>query len=188
MKFKCLTDKRGWLVAALFLLLAAPRADAQVLGIGSSGTQWLTLTPNVDVSFPVSSKLSVHLPLSYNPWVFAENSRFQQLTFKPGVRFWFRECYSHFFASTYAVATRYHVGGFFKKKNRLDGTGFGVGAGAGYAYPLNKHFNIEAELGVGLIYADYDKCRWQKDSRLVSSEKGIRFIPTRFDISVVYLY
>lgn len=161
---------------------------AQVMGFGSSGTQWLTMTPNVDVSFPLNNKLSLHVPLSYNPWVIGENSRFQQLTFKPGVRFWFRECYSHFFTSVYAVATRYHVGGFFKKNHRYDGTGYGIGVGAGYAYPLNKHWNIEAELGVGAIYADYDKCRWEKNSRLVGSYSGMKLIPTRIDISVVYLY
>lgn len=176
------------LLALFVCTIGLQKAGAQDVALRTSATGWLTATPNIEVSVPVSQKVSLHLPVAYNPWVFGENSRFQHLSVMPGARYWFHECYSHFFLSTYGVATRFHMGGFFNKDYRYDGNAFGIGIGGGYAYVLNKHFNIEAELGIGAVYADYDKCWWPEDSRLIASEKGLRFIPTKIDISIVYLF
>lgn len=177
-------------ITFLFLLLCsvAPKLHAQEVAFSTNAVMWGTLTPNLEVRMPVSKTLSIHLPVMYNPWVLKENSRFQQLTTMPGVRFWRQQCNVHYFLSAYGIASRYHVGGWFDKKYRYDGTGFGAGVGAGYAHVINRHWNIECELGFGLIWAKYDKCHWTKDSRLYAQRSRLALIPTKFDFSVVYFY
>lgn len=177
----------------LFLILSlittvALSANAQEFGIKSSATQWATLTTNVEVNFPLSKRVTMHLPVSYNPWKLKQNSRMQQLTFMPGIRLWRQQNHVHYFYSAFAIASRYHIGGWLNHKYRYDGTGYGAGIGFGYSHVINKHWNIEGELGVGVIYADYDKCDWREDSRFYGNKTGVRVIPAKVDISFVYFY
>ena len=78
--------------------------NAQTFSVRTSLTMLATATPNVEVSLPLSKKVSLHLPVLYNPWVFEENSRFQQLTTMPGVRIWQQQCGVHYFWSFYGIA------------------------------------------------------------------------------------
>lgn len=172
----------------ILVITISGRVSAQDFALRTSATMWATATPNIEVSFPVNKHWTIHLPVMYNPWVWGHNSRFQQLTTMPGIRYWRQKPYVHYFFSAYTIASRFHVGGWFDKKYRYDGEGYGLGVGTGYNYILNKHWNIEAEIGFGLIYADYDKCGWRKNSHIYSHERGIRLIPSKLDISLVYFY
>ena len=172
----------------LFLMLSSQKGFSQEIAFRTSATMWATATPNIEVSVPVNKKWTVHLPVLYNPWVWKENSRFQQLTVMPGVRWWKQLANVHYFLSAYAIASRFHVGGWFNHKYRYDGKAFGVGIGGGYSFVLNRHWNIEAELGFGCIYADYDKCGWTKDSHLYDKCRHLKIVPTKVDVSFVYFY
>lgn len=178
-------------ITFLFMLLmsvAFHRTQAQELAFRTSVTMLATATANLEVSTPVSKHWTVHLPVLYNPWVFGENSRLQQLTTMPGVRWWKQQANVHYFVSAYGIASRYHVGGFFNSEYRYNGKAFGVGIGGGYSFVLSKHWNIEAELGFGYVYADYDKCGWNKYSHFYGRHKEWKFVPTKIDVSFVYFY
>lgn len=180
--------KKLFLLMLMTTFLAMGKSGAQSFSLRTSLTMLATATPNIEMSMPVSKKISVHLPVMYNPWIMRENSRFQQLTVMPGIRLWQQQCGVHYFCSFYAIASRYHVGGWFDSKYRYDGTGYGGGAGVGYSWVLSDHWNLDFEAGVGVIWADYDKCGWQSDSHRYGSYKGLRFIPTKLDISIAYFF
>ena len=180
--------KRILFILTLLTCLTIQRVDAQEISLRTSATMWLTATPNIEVSFPLSKQWTVHLPVLYNPWIVGDGSRLQQLTTMPGIRWWKQQANVHYFASLYAVASRYHIGGWFGHDYRYDGTAYGPGIGAGYSYVLNRHWNIEAELGFGYLYTDYDKCGWRKNSHLYAHESGWKFLPTKFDVSFVYFF
>lgn len=170
------------------ILTACINLCAQNVAVRTSLTMLATGTPNIEVSIPVKKRLSIHLPVAYNPWKYKENSRFQQLTVMPGIRLWKQNCGVHYFYSIYGIATRFHSGGWFDKKFRYDGTGYGAGAGFGYSHVLNDHWNLDFEVGAGLIWADYDKCGWQSDSHLYKSVSALRLIPTKLDIALIYYF
>lgn len=163
-------------------------AGAQSLSLRTSVTWLATATPNIELSMPVSKKISIHLPVMYNPWVMKQNSRFQQLTTMPGIRYWQQQCGVHYFASLYGIASRFHMGGWLDHKYRYDGTAYGAGIGFGYSWVLSAHWNFELEGGVGCVWAKYDKCGWQSDSHRYDTYRGLRFIPTKLDISVAYFF
>lgn len=177
-----------YLLIVSLLSLCALSVKGQSFALRTSGVLWATLTPNVEVSYVINEHITAHLPLQYNPFVFGDNSRIQQLTCMPGARYWFKLAHARYFVSAYAIASRFHVGGWFDHDYRYDGKCFGVGVGGGYSWILNKYFNIEAELGVGTAYANYDKCYWPKNSKLFSHEKGFRVFPAKFDVSLVYFF
>ena len=162
--------------------------NAQTFSVKTSLTMLATATPNIEVGIPLSKKISLHVPVLYNPWVFGENSRFQQLTTMPGIRLWQQQCGVHYFCSFYAIASRYHIGGWIDKKYRYDGDGYGAGAGFGYSLVLNDHWNLDFETGAGLVWANYDKCGWKSGSHRYGSYKGFRLVPTKIDISLLYFF
>ena len=180
--------KRLILIILMLGAWAAKDMSAQTFSVKTSLTMLATTTPNIEVSVPLGKKVSLHLPVLYNPWVFKENSRFQQLTTMPGVRIWQQQCGVHYFYSVYGIASRFHFGGWMDRKFRYDGTAYGAGGGAGYSIVLNDHWNIDFEGGVGLVWAEYDKCGWQKDSHRYGSYKRLKFIPTKLDVSFVYFF
>ena len=177
-----------YLLIAVLLTLSVFGVKGQSVALRTSGVLWATLTPNIELSYVVNEHFTAHLPVQYNPFVFGENSRIQQLTFMPGARYWFKLAHARYFVSAYAIASRFHMGGWFDNLYRYDGHCYGLGVGGGYSWILSKCFNIEAELGVGTAYASYDKCFWPKNSKLYSHEKGIRIFPAKFDVSLVYFF
>lgn len=180
--------KRLTLFFMLLMVLSFKGIQAQELAFRSSVTMLATLTPNIEVSVPVDKHWTVHLLVLYNPWVLKENSRFQQLTTMPGVRWWKQQANVHYFVSAYGIASRYHIGGFFNSKYRYNGKAFGAGIGGGYSFVLSKHWNIEAEVGVGYVYTDYDKCGWSEYSHFYGRHKEWKVVPTKVDVSFVYFY
>ena len=169
-------------------MIGCIQMKGQNLSVKSSMTMLATTTLNAEIAMPVSKSLSVHVPVLYNPWVFKQNSRIQQLTAMPGVRYWKQQYGVNYFCSAYLIASRYHMGGWLDKKYRYDGVGFGAGIGGGYSYVLTDHWNLDFEIGVGAVYVDYDKCAWQKNSRFYENVKGIRLAVTKLDVSFIYFF
>lgn len=170
------------------MIMSFLAVQAQEFGIKTSGTLWMTATPNIELNYTLDRHVTVHLPIQYNPFVFGDNSRFQQLSIMPGARYWFNNAHVQGFVSAYAVASRFHVGGWFNGKFRYDGKCFGAGIGGGYSWLITKRLNVEVEAGAALVYADYDKCGWQSDSRRYAHKRGLRIIPCKYDVSLVYFF
>ena len=161
---------------------------AQNIALRSSGTLLATLSPNIEVSGTLTKKMTVHLPVIYNPWKLGQNSRMQQLTCMPGARYWFEQSYLHWFCSAYAVASKFNVGGFWGHKYRYSGNLYGTGVGFGYSYVLSKQFNLDLEAGAALVWMNAKKSGWEESARLYNRIKGWRVIPSKFDVSIVYFF
>ena len=138
-----------FLFFALFLL-PKNHANAQFYSIKTNLLGWATTNMNVEAGMTLNRKLSLHLPITYNPFVFKNNKRMQNLTVQPGVRYWFLESYVHGFIGVNGIASTYHLS---DKKYRYEGDAYGLGLSYGYA----KHYlqdGTELET-VGDCLADY---------------------------------
>jgi putative salt-induced outer membrane protein YdiY len=100
-----------------------------------------------------------------------------------------------------AIGGQYNIGGL-KNGLKLFGTDFsqltdyrfqgwfaGAGIGYGYSWILGRHWNLEAEVGVGYARAWYDKYPYEKGSQAILTDGtkdywGI----TKLAISFVYLF
>lgn len=143
---------------------------------------------NLEASMTLSTKWSLHLPVQYNPFKFADNKQFRNLYFAPGVRYWLLQSYIGGFVGLYGTAGTYSVGNLFGNKYRYEGDGYGLSVSVGRAYQLGKNWNLEWEVGAGAVWLDYEKYLCKRCGDLVGRKHGWTFLPTRAALNFVYLF
>ena len=158
---------------------------SQVVTVKTNLLGWATTNMNAGVGISVDKQWSLHLDAMYNPWIFKNNKKIQNFTVTPGVRYWAKETYFKHFVGLNAIGSRYHMGW---NKNRYDGHAFGAGASYGYAKMLSSRINLEFEVGLGVVYADYTKYKCEKCGEKISDEKGVRLTPNKVAVSLVYIF
>lgn len=174
------------LLFIFFVTIAVTSAKAQFYSVKTNLLGLATTNLNVEGGVSIHRNWSLHLPINYNPWVFNKNKRFQNITIQPGVRYWFLESFSHSFIGLHSMYSRYHIGGF--NKYRYDGYGAGAGLSYGYSMILNKKWNLEFEGGVACLWTKYTKYECKKCGTPQNDFEGIRIIPSKIAVSLVYLF
>lgn len=174
-----------FLLVLLFATLATT-VNAQFYSIKTNLLGLATTNLNVEGGISVHRNWSLHLPVTYNPWVFSGNKRFQNITVEPGARYWFLESFSQGFIGIHSIYSRFHVGG--TNKYRYDGYGIGVGLSYGYSKVLSKRWNFEFEAGLGVFWSDYTKYLCKKCGAPQGDEKKLYLIPSKASVSLVYLF
>lgn len=168
-----------------FFCFCANRVQAQFYSVGTNIPVLGTTTLNAEVSMTLDRKHSLHLPLYYNPFVFSGNKKLQNFTLLPGVRSWMLESYIGGFIGANAIGTKYH---FTWKDYRYRGQAYGAGISAGYALMLSPRWNLEAEVGIGLVWADYQKYPCEKCTQKLEDKQGWYPVPNKVGVSLVYLF
>lgn len=78
---------------------------------------------------------------------------------------------------------------FSKLENyRFEGWFAGAGLSYGYAWMLGKHWNLEAQLGIGYAYSRYDQFQCIECGERLGSDSNHYFGPTKAAINLVYLF
>lgn len=177
------------LFGTILLLGVANKSSAQFYSIKSDVLGLATTTLNVEASAVVTNQWTVHLHGQYNPWSFKDNKKMKNLTFLPGARYWFNETYSYsYFLGFNAIISRYNFGGMFGNKYRYDGMAYGGGLSAGLSKPIKRSWNVEFELGIGVVHSTYDKYPCAKCAEKIDEGSGMYFVPNKASISFVYLF
>lgn len=177
------------LLTALFLLSVCGKVHGQFYSVSTDALGLGTGTFNVEGSMAVNSHWTIHLPVRYNPWTFPGNKKMKQLSVLPGVRYWLLESYAGgwFFGSN-AIVSRYNFGGLLGSRYRYDGMGYGFGLSAGYSISLYKNWNMEFELGGGLVWSRRDKYPCVRCGQKIKEESGVWLAPDKASVSIVYLF
>lgn len=115
---------------------------------------------NVEGSMAFSTHWSAHLPVQYNPFRLWDDGKLKNFTVQPGVRYWMRETYGRgcFIGST--VCSPYIMRVVCSDiatvtKAQLSAAGFL----RGWCCPLSRRWNLEFELGLGVVWADWERYR-----------------------------
>lgn len=75
------------------------------------------------------------------------------------------------------------------KDYRYEGWFIGAGVAYGYAWALSKHWNLEAELGVGYIYSKADKFNCAQCGDKLEDDKAHNYVgPTKAALNLVYVF
>lgn len=188
------------LAAALLVGSALLPARAQTVGIKSNLLADALLSPNLGVEIGLAPKWSLDISGQINAWTISGH-KWKHWMAQPEARYWFCQRFGGHFLGLHAIGGQFNWGHLGLKGNFLgsnfDGLndhryqGWGVGAGIayGYAWPVAKHWNIEAEIGIGWIYTRYDKypcaeCGTKLEDNRVHNYVG----PTKAAINVEYLF
>ena len=119
---------------------------------------------------------------------------------QPEARFWLCDGTAGHFFAIHALGGQFNFGhmSFARdfagldfgalRDHRYQGWAGGAGLGYGYSWILGDHWNIEAELGLGYIYAKYDiyEC-WGCGRKTDKGHKGF-FSPTKAAINIKYVF
>lgn len=166
--------KKGYLLLLTFM--ACIGAHAQV-ALKTNLLYDATTTPNLGVEIGLGKKHSAQVFYGINPWTFNSNSKGERKAkhwlVMPEYRWWTCTNFSGWFIGVHAMGGQFNAGNidiplpgaFFKGENlqkgvkdfRYEGKFVGGGVTAGYQWILGRHWNFEAEVGVGYDRVWYDK-------------------------------
>lgn len=185
-----LMNKKTFLLPALLLCLFFPKHSmAQFYSVRTNLVGMATGNLNVEGSMAFSARWTAHLPVQYNPFNLWSDAKLKNFTVEPGVRYWMRESYGGgYFFGIHGVFSIYNAGGIFGHRYRYEGTAWGGGISAGWVRPLSRRWNIEFELGAGIVWADWERFRCVHCGKRVAKDNGVRLVPTRTAVNLVYLF
>lgn len=192
--------RRLILVAAMTLPLAFTMS-AQKYGVKTNLLFDAALTPNIGVEMSVAKHWTIELDYQINAWNIKDH-KLKHYVFTPEARWWYCEKFQGSFFAVHLLAGQYNVGNIhnninflgthysYLTKNRYEGWFVGAGLGYGYAWSLSKHWNIEAEIGLGCTFTRFDQypaCVSCGD-KLVNNGKHYTFGLTRLGVNLEYLF
>ena len=155
-------------------------------------------TPNLSLEAGLGKRSTLELGGGYNwfaPSKLDSNKKLVHWVGQLEYRWWFCERFAGHFLGVHAIGTQYNIAGhnlplLFGKNSaqyRYEGWGAGAGISYGYLFYLGRRWSVEANVGVGYVYLDYDKYQCATCGRKVNSEHRNYFGPTRAGISLVYI-
>ena len=191
---------RKFLLLLLSLTAFIGQSDAQVVGLKSNLLYSATASPNLGVEIGMGPQTTIDISAGFNPFKFSNNRQWRHWLVQPEARYWFCERFSRHFIGVHALGGQYNFGGLqnnisflgtdFSKltDSRYQGWAAGAGVAYGYAFILGKHWNLELELGVGYIYANYDIFSCAGCGRNIGAGDHHYFGPTKAAVNLVYLF
>lgn len=189
---------------ALLILLAVSSTEVCVAQKFAAKTNLLDdalLNVNIGGEVTIAPKWSIDVPVSLNFWTIHNKHVWKHWAIQPGARYWFCEPYTGHFVGVHAHGIQYNIGNIDipvkmfgsdlhkLRDSRYQGWGVGAGVSYGYSWLLNKHWNIEAEIGVGYLWTRYDRYECLGCGRKVESNRTHNYFgPTKAAINLVYVF
>ncbi|WP_455497290.1 DUF3575 domain-containing protein [Coprobacter sp.] len=156
---------------------------------------------NLGIEVGLTPKWTLDLTGELNGWTLSHNRRWRHWVVQPEARYWFCDRFSGHFVGAHLHGGQYNIGGFNGRINflgtdarklrnaRFQGWFVGAGVAYGYAWILNRHWNLEAEIGFGYSYTRYDRFKCTGCGKKVEADKLHHYIgPTKAAVNLVYLF
>lgn len=192
----------GVCLALLAWIVPATNADAQV-ALKNNLLYDATTTPNLGLEVGLGRKSTAQLFYGLNPWKF-DDKRLKHWVLMPEYRWWLCNRFNGHFFGIHALGGQFNganvdlpfPGKFFGgddlrtglRDNNYVGAFLGGGLTYGYQWILGRHWNLEAEIGVGVGHVWYDKYRCGECGAKIG-DGGTNYAGvTKLGISLLYLF
>lgn len=185
------------LVAFLVVSSSHNQASAQQVALKTNLLYDATTTPNLGMEFGIGKKHTMQLVYGLNPWEFSDGDKFfKHWMVSPEWRYWFCHRFQGSFFGIHALGGEFNAAnvelpfGMYKelRDHRFEGWYAGGGITYGYQWVLSRHWNFEAALGVGAIYAEYDKFECGECGRQTGNDNTLYIGPTKAVLSLLYVF
>lgn len=177
---------------------------AQKFGIKSNILYDATTSINLGIEFSLSPKWTMDISGNYNPWTFSDNRKMKHWFVQPEFRLWTCEKFNGHFFGLHLHGGEYNWGGmlpwgfntgkmFGSIENpeimsyRYEGWFAGAGVSYGYHWILGKRWGLEATIGVGYAYLNYDKFDCAKCGEKIGSGDTHYFGPTKAGLTLIFM-
>lgn len=183
------------------MLLAVPAVFSQNVALKTNLLYDALLSPTLGVEVGLAPKWSIDVSATLNNWA-VNDKRWKQMMVQPEARYWFCKRFFGNFLGVHAIGGRYNfghldIGGHnflgtdlkMLENHRLQGWMAGAGVAYGYSWILDKHWNIEAEIGVGWIYTRYDKFECKDCGKKIEENVPHNYVgPTKAAVNLIYVF
>lgn len=157
---------------------------------------------NAGVEYPIGRRISVGGNVGFKSWPrflfwdteYVENTtHWKHLLVAPEFRYYLDQVYDGWFGGVDLIYTHYNVGnvkfpfGLYPDvaDHRVQGDFFGGGLFMGYSWWIGSHWRIEAEAGIGLGLAAYDKFECAHCGTRLGEESKLALVP-KLGLNVAY--
>ncbi len=187
----------------LFLILSHLSAVSQV-AVKTNLLYDATTTPNLGLEIATAQRQTVQIVYGYNPWTFNDGRKLKHWVLQPEYRWWMCSAFNGLFIGAHAMGGQFNAarvdiplpGAFFGGDNlrtmakdyRVEAAFAGAGATCGYQWILGRHFNIEAEVGVGYNHVWYRQYPCAECGSRISKGNSNYIGLTKLGLSLLYLF
>ena len=185
---------------SLLLLLGILPSKAQDVALKTNLLYDAVLTPNVGVEVGVAPKWTIDVSGQLNAWA-VNDHLWKQWVVQPEARYWFCSRFAGHFVGAHLLGGQYNFGNLdlpfsflgtnFRelKDHRKQGWMVGAGIAYGYSWILDRHWNIEAEIGFGWVYTRYDEFRCANCGKKLRERVPHNYVgPTKAAINLIYTF
>lgn len=189
------------IMAILLITLGISEISAQKVALKTNLLSDATANVSLGGEVVVTPRWSIDLAWQLNNWSFDNGKRWKHWFVQPEARYWLCDAFNGHFFGMHLIGGKYNVGHIdiplnflgsnFKllKDNRYQGWGAGSGIAYGYSWPLAKHWNFEAEIGLGYIFTRFDRFECAGCGRKVESDRTHHYFgPTKVALNLVYIF
>ena len=181
----------------VFALLCISSASAQKVGLKTNVIADATTSMNLALEIGTAPKNTLDFYVSYNPWELGGNKLLKHLYIQPEYRFWFCEKFAGSFLGVHLHGGIFNLSGIKLpfdlyqglRNHRYEGNFIGGGVSYGYQWILGRHWNLEANIGAGYAYLNYDKYQCGSCGKRLEKDKDKHYFgPTKAAVSLVYIF
>lgn len=184
------------LFSLCIILLCALPAFGQRIAVKNNLLYDLSLTPNLGLEIGMTTKSTLNISAGYNPFDLGGYKRFKHWLVQPEYRYWFCEKFNgsfvglHVHGGEFSVAGLKLLFGFMSqlKNHKYEGYFYGAGLSFGNQWILNKHWSLEAAIGIGYARVEADKYPCAECGKKLKSDSYNYVGPTKTAISIIYFF
>lgn len=185
------------LIVAIVLLCSFSGTNAQVGGIKTNLIVDATTTMNLGVEIATTPKNTLDLYVNWNPWEPDGGRLIKHLLIQPEYRFWFCEKFAGSFLGVHLHGGLFNMAAVKLpfdmypglRNHRYEGEFIGGGVSYGYQWVLSGSWNLEANIGAGYAYINYDKYQCDDCGKRLEKDKDKHYFgPTKAALSIVYVF
>ena len=191
--------KRSLSLLVIFLITTVG-VSAQDVALKTNLLTDVAASPNLGVEIGLAPKWSIDITGEINAWDI-NHHKWKHWFVEPEARYWLCDTFAGHFFGLHAIAGQYNFGNIRNNINflgsdfsklsdhRYQGWGAGAGIAYGYDWILSKHWNLEAEIGIGWIYTKYDVYSCNTCSKKIATGRHHNYFgPTKLAINIEYLF
>jgi hypothetical protein len=193
--------KMTCLLLLLLAMFSVEDVMAQKVAVKTNVVYDATANINAGLEFGLAKRWTLDVSGNLNVWDMSNGRKWKHWLAQPELRYWLCDRFAGHFFALHLHGGQYNVGSL-KNGNKFLGTDFsklgdyrfqgwfaGAGIAYGYTWILGKHWNLEAELGFGYSYTNYDTFECAGCGKKVEEGKDHHYVgPTKAAINLVYLF
>lgn len=185
--------KKGILI--LISWIAALSLYSQEMGIKNNLLYDATLTPNLGLEIGMGKRYTLDTNVGWNPFTFSDKKSIKHWMVQPELRYWFCEKFNGTFMGLHAHGGEYSLArvklpfGWMKQLRdaRYEGYFVGGGISIGHQWILGNRWNLEASIGAGYAFFDYDKYPCPDCGPKIKSDTYNYWGVTKATFSIIYI-